>query len=233
MNPVKSIKPIKSMNKSAFFAASAVAVLTALTPVGAAHAQGQMQHGNMQHGKMQARKMQNMQHGGGSHKMGMAAMQSLAKLKGKQFDVAFLSQMIAHHQAALTMSRDARPTLKDTHVREHAQEIITSQTKEIREMGALLQTDYKAKPSAAQMNLMKSDMKGMMSMKPNGDHMFLEMMIPHHQGAVQMSRLALKNSSSPKVKALASRIIKEQNAEIADFRKMLAKGVGAGASHSH
>ena len=225
---------MKLSNKSALFAAAAV--LTALTPVGAVQAQGQMQHGKMQPRHMQAGKMQNMQHGKmqpGHMKMGMASMGSLAKLKGKQFDVAFLSQMIAHHQAALTMSRDARPSLKDTHVREHAQEIIASQTKEIREMGALLQTDYKTKPSMAQMNTMKADMKGMMAMKPTSDHMFLEMMIPHHQGAVEMSQLALKNSSSPKVKALASRIIKDQNAEIADFKKMLAKGVGVGAAHSH
>jgi len=205
------------MNKSAFFAASALAAATmALAPVGA-----YAQHGAMQHS------------GGGHMKMGTSAMQSLRALRGKPFDVAFLSQMIAHHQAALKMSRDARPTLKDEHVQEHAQQIITSQTKEIREMGALLKTDYKAAPSAAQMNRMKADMKGMMSMKPSGDHMFLEMMIPHHQGAVEMSRLALKNSASPKVKALASRIIKEQNAEIADFRKMLAQGTGKGQAHSH
>jgi uncharacterized protein (DUF305 family) len=73
----------------------------------------------------------------------------------------------------------------------------------------------------------------MMSMKPSGDAMFLQMMIPHHQGAVDMSRLALRNSTSPKVKALANRIIKAQNAEIADFRKMLAGGVGKGQAHSH
>jgi hypothetical protein len=39
------------------------------------------------------------------------------------------------------------------------QEIITSQTKEIREMGALLKNDYKTGPSAAQMNRMKADMR--------------------------------------------------------------------------
>ncbi len=171
--------------------------------------------------------------GHGHMQMGNSAMQSLRALRGKQFDVAFLSQMIAHHQAALKMARDARPTLKDEHPREHAQEIITSQTKEIREMGALLKNDYKTGPSAAQMNRMKADMRGMMSMKPSGDTMFLQMMIPHHQGAVDMSRLALRNSTSPKVKALANRIIKAQNAEIADFRKMLTQGVGKGQVHSH
>ena len=208
------------MNKSAFFAASALAATMALALAGAS-AQHGSGHGAKQHS------------GGGHMQMGTSAMKSLRALRGKPFDVAFLSQMIAHHQAALKMSRDARPTLKDEHVQEHAQGIITSQTKEIREMGALLKTNYKAAPSAAQMQRMHADMRHMMSMKPSGDHMFLEMMIPHHQGAVEMSRLALKNSASPKVKALASRIIKEQNAEIADFRKMLAQGTGKGQAHSH
>ena len=201
------------MKKTLGFMIGAVAGLATLafgSPASAQHGNHQMAGGH-----------------GHSMKMGTSAMQSLRTLRGKPFDIAFLSQMIVHHQAALKMARDARPSLKDAHVKEHAQQIITDQTKEIREMGALLQKDYKAKPSAAQMNRMKADMKAMMSMKPNSDRAFLQMMIPHHQGAIDMSRLALKNSSSPKIKGLANRIIKSQTAEIADFRKMLAGG------HSH
>ena len=198
---------------SAMRAAAAAAVTAAILGLGTA-AVGQ--HGS--HPKP----------GSHSMKMGTSALQSLRPLRGKPFDIAFLSQMIVHHQAALQMTRDARPHLKGEHVKEHAQQIITDQTKEIREMGALLKSDYKTGPSVAQMNRMKADMKGMMSMKPTSDRMFLQIMIPHHQGAVDMSRLALRNSSSAKVKALANRIIKEQNAEIADFRKMLAGGGGHG-----
>lgn len=228
---------MNSVNTSAAFAASALVAFTIFVPVRSANAQHDQhaQHDAMQHGKMQQGHMQNrqtMQHGG-MHAMGMAGMQSLQTLKGKTFDVAFLSQMIAHHQGALTMSRDAMPALKDKHVREHAQNIIASQTKEIAEMTNLLQADYKTKPSAAQMNKMKADMKGMMAMKPDSDQMFLQMMTPHHQGAIEMSQLALKNSNSSKVKALASRIIKDQSAEIGDFQKMLKQGVGPGTTHSH
>src|SRR5690349_6867845 len=115
-----------SANTSATLSASALAALHVLVPVSSAEAQeGHMQHGNPAHG--------------GSHAMGMAAMKTLQGLKGKPFDVAFLSQMIAHHQGALTMSRYALPTLKDKHVREHAQNIVASQAKEIAEMNALLQ----------------------------------------------------------------------------------------------
>ena len=199
------------MNKTLGFTLGAVAAIAAL----ALGAPASAQHGSHQTAG-----------GGHSMKMGMSAMQSLRTLRGKQFDIAFLSQMIPHHQGALKMARDARPTLKDAHAKEHAQQIIADQTKEIREMGAMLKNDYKTQPSAAQMNKMKADMKAMMAMRPNGDRAFLQMMIPHHQGAIDMSRLALKNSSSPKIKALANRIIKSQAAEIADFKKMLAGGHG-------
>ena len=81
------------------------------------------------------------------------------------------------------------------------------------------------------MDRMKADMKGMMAMKHTGDRMFLQMMIPHHQSGIDMSRLALEKSASPRVKALAGRIIKEKTAEIKDFQKLLQSGeLGASAA---
>lgn len=50
----------------------------------------------------------------------------------------------------------------------------------------------------------------------NEVEMFAEMMIPHHQQAIDMSNLALeKDSSSPELKDLARRIIAGQTPEIA------------------
>jgi len=51
--------------------------------------------------------------------------------------------------------------------------------------------------------------------------MFAQMMIPHHQQAVLISRWALKQSSNPAVKNLASRIIGEQSPEIAQMKKWI------------
>nr|CAA9255724.1 hypothetical protein AVDCRST_MAG63-2163 [uncultured Armatimonadetes bacterium] len=154
-------------------------------------------------------------------KMGTRGMQALQRLSGRQFDVAFLSQMTEHHQGAVDMSRQALPSLKNARVRRHAQNIIADQRKEIAEMRAILQREYKTGPSPAQRNLMKQDMHAMMAMKMTGDRMFLEMMIPHHQGANDMSRLALQKSKNPRIRALAQRIIKAQTAEIKDFQSLL------------
>jgi uncharacterized protein (DUF305 family) len=48
----------------------------------------------------------------------------------------------------------------------------------------------------------------------NADLMFADMMIPHHQQAVEMSELALMNSSNPEIIALAEKIKSAQAPEI-------------------
>ena len=59
-----------------------------------------------------------------------------------------------------------------------------------------------------------SDFSGM-------DIMFAQMMIPHHQQAIDMSALAQSRALSPQVKALASKISAEQGPEIEQMRSWL------------
>jgi uncharacterized protein (DUF305 family) len=46
------------------------------------------------------------------------------------------------------------------------------------------------------------------------DKAFIEQMIPHHQGAIDMAELALKNAEHQEIKDLAQEIIKAQETEI-------------------
>lgn len=46
------------------------------------------------------------------------------------------------------------------------------------------------------------------------DEAFLEMMIPHHQGAIDMAELALKNAGHAELKTMANGIISAQQEEI-------------------
>jgi uncharacterized protein (DUF305 family) len=61
----------------------------------------------------------------------------------------------------------------------------------------------------------------------NADIMFAQMMIPHHQQALDMSELALQLAQSPELLDLATQIRDEQDPEIAQMRSWLAS---AGAS---
>ena len=57
----------------------------------------------------------------------------------------------------------------------------------------------------------------------NPDIDFLAMMIPHHEGAVEMSRLVLEHGRDPLARKLAEEIIAGQIVEIAAMRERLAR----------
>jgi uncharacterized protein (DUF305 family) len=54
------------------------------------------------------------------------------------------------------------------------------------------------------------------------DIMFLQMMIPHHQQAIDISNIALKTSKDSELLALANTIIKAQTAEIVQMKSWLS-----------
>jgi uncharacterized protein (DUF305 family) len=64
------------------------------------------------------------------------------------------------------------------------------------------------------------------------DIMFLQMMIPHHQQAIDISNLALKSSKSPELLALAKVIARDQAAEIVQMKAWL-KDAGASEDMGH
>lgn len=58
------------------------------------------------------------------------------------------------------------------------------------------------------------------------DRHFIEMMIPHHEDAVEMAELALSRAKHPEIKKLAQAIIKEQNREIEQMQTWYKKWYG-------
>jgi uncharacterized protein (DUF305 family) len=58
------------------------------------------------------------------------------------------------------------------------------------------------------------------------DERFIDAMAPHHQGAVDMARVALANAEHPEIRQLAENIISSQEAEIEELRSIKEEQFG-------
>jgi uncharacterized protein (DUF305 family) len=71
------------------------------------------------------------------------------------------------------------------------------------------------------MQRMQQGMGEAMSGDPDVD--FARMMIPHHQGAIDMARSQLEHGKDPKLRQMAQEIIGAQEREIATLKEWLAQ----------
>jgi uncharacterized protein (DUF305 family) len=206
---------MKNILKLTSLVVLATTALTASALIGSSFAQGSEPMGNSD-----------------SMNMGtMQSMKSLEKATGKTFDIYWMSQMIAHHNIAVDMANYVLKKGKDANVKKAAQDIVRVQSLEVKQMTGWLKDWYNAKPNAAQMKLMVVDMQPMVdasqgkmaghSMMGNADKNFLESMIPHHQSAVDMAKLALIKALRPELKTFAQGVIDVQTKEITQYETWL------------
>jgi uncharacterized protein (DUF305 family) len=58
------------------------------------------------------------------------------------------------------------------------------------------------------------------------DKAFIDAMVPHHQGAIEMARVALKNAEHEEIKELSHNIISSQQAEIEELKSIKKEEFG-------
>ncbi len=156
------------------------------------------------------------------------------------YDLRFMDDMIMHHEGAIMsarmmISQSAHPELRDL-----ARRIIVGQQTQADQMRAWIRQWYPGKdvgPTGMGSNSggmmgggMGSNSGGMMG-GDTSDHMFLRMMIPHHQIAIDMSRDALVHAQHPPLKGLARSIIRDQSAQITEMEGYLKAWYGETSTH--
>jgi uncharacterized protein (DUF305 family) len=151
-------------------------------------------------------------------------------------DVTFATGMIPHHGQAIIMADMAVKQASNSQVKRLGVEIKAAQGPEITTLSGWLKAWGAPVPSASMSAGHDmgghEGMTGMMSAAElqqlegaSGaafDKLWLEMMITHHQGAIEMAKTELATGQNQPAKALAQSIITSQAKEIATMQALLS-----------
>jgi uncharacterized protein (DUF305 family) len=169
-----------------------------------------------------ASSMDHSEHGGGGSGAGNAD------------DAAFVSGMIPHHEGAVEMAQIALNRAEHPEIKNLANEIIAAQEEEIGTM-----TPIKEDLEAEHGEHMSGEGHGGTEMEPEQlrtaepfDREFIDMMIPHHQDAVEMAKEELDKGENDTLRKLAEDIISAQNREIEQMRKWREEWYGSAGTSS-
>jgi len=142
--------------------------------------------------------------------------------EAKETDGAFVAEMVEHHELAIEMAEMALDRGEHPEIEELARSIITLQGREIEELGTVHERLF-GEPvaeadhgtlglSAAEMGVHEET--GALETARPFDREFIDMMVPHHQGAIRMARIELERGEDEHLKGIAEAIITAQSGEI-------------------
>jgi uncharacterized protein (DUF305 family) len=146
-------------------------------------------------------------------------------------DVAFATNMIPHHQQAIDLSAMVPDRSANAELIALAKQISAAQQPEIEIMKVFL-VQWKENPDTNAGHAGHgSPMAGMVDAATmtkleslNGaefDKLWLESMISHHQGAIEMANAEIANGDNVDAKTLAKNIVATQGTEIGQMKQML------------
>jgi uncharacterized protein (DUF305 family) len=146
-------------------------------------------------------------------------------------DIMFAQMMIPHHRQAIEMASFALKNSSNQEVKALAKSISAEQGREIVQMKYWLSATKSSTSMGHGMGhamdtngmLTDSQMRNLGKLKiTKFDKAFLEAMINHHVGALEMVKL-LKGTKNSEARKLATDIARVQKAEVAAMKKLLAK----------
>lgn len=158
-----------------------------------------------------------------------ALYQRFVALKGEEYDKAFIGDMIVHHEGAVNMAELALAQASHQEIKDLATTIVSTQSKEIADMKQWQQNwGYPSSSGHGMHGGSSSEMQQDMAMMGEElqalsgdafDKKFLELMIEHHQQAIDMAKPAETNAQRTEVKDIAKAIVAAQTSEIEEMKK--------------
>lgn len=139
-------------------------------------------------------------------------------------DIMFAEMMIPHHEQAIEMSELALTNTTNTDVLALAQQIRSAQEPEIEFMKSWPGVDSMGHAGHTMMGMLDENEMEMLRVSTGSDfdRLFLEGMIKHHEGAIDMAEM-ITDSKNPEVAKLGKAIIESQTAEISAMKALLGK----------
>lgn len=145
-------------------------------------------------------------------------------------DVAFAANMIPHHQQGLDLSAMVPSHTTNADLIKLASGIAASQQPEIKTLKGFL-VQWSARSDADTRGPADTDMTGMVdqaTMTKLGslqgaefDKLWLQSMISHHQGAIDMAKTEISNGVNTDAVTMAKHMVSMQQGEIDQMKKML------------
>jgi len=163
------------------------------------------------------------------------------------YDLHFIDMMVMHHRQGTAMARLAERKGSTTALKAFAKKTADDQEKELLELKKHRDHWYAGAPEMdhSQMMAQMPGMSGHGSMKMDMkmdmqgdiaklqaatgkqfDRLFLDMMIPHHQMAIDMSKEAVMKAEHAEIKEMARLTALKQQGEIAEMNRLKGGGMG-------
>jgi uncharacterized protein (DUF305 family) len=142
-------------------------------------------------------------------------------------EIMFAQMMIPHHKQAITMSEIAPKKSKNQGILNLSKQIKSLQSTEVSQLTYWLKATNSSMTMDHDMEmsgmLTKKELASLKSLTGSTfDRTFLELMIKHHKGAIEMLVL-ISDSKNAEAKALAKAIKSAQNKEISTMQLLLKK----------
>ena len=176
-----------------------------------------------------------------------AQNQTSSQMSDMPYDLHFIDMMMMHHRQGTAMARLAERKGSTPALRAFANKTADDQEKELLELKKHRDHWYAGAPEMDHSQMMAQmpgmadhgNMKTGMKMDMQGDiaklqaasgkqfdSLFLDMMIPHHQMAIDMAKEATTKAEHAEIKEMARLTVIKQQKEVADMNRLKGGGMG-------